>query len=303
MRQDLHNTCSKAPADDPARGGILALENLSCGYLSTTVLRNISFSAFPGETVTILGTNGCGKTTLLKTIATSLAPVSGRVLLEGVDMAAISRQQRALKVAVVMQAVETPPMTVEEYVMLGRLPHFKPFQFFENRTDRRVVHKFLELTGTLKLRKMLLSQISGGEKQLVSIARALVQQPSLLLLDEPTSHLDIFHQAEILKLVTQIRQELQIAVVMVLHDLNLACEYADRVVLINKETKGIYSTGSPVDVITPEAVNHVYNTEVVVTENPVSGKPCIFLVNRESLDHNGGPAPKGAGNQRIVPTS
>ncbi|HKK90462.1 MAG TPA: ABC transporter ATP-binding protein [Desulfobacteraceae bacterium] len=301
MRQNPQSTSGQGPAGDLPRGGVLELENLSCGYSSTTVLRNISFSAFPGETVTILGTNGCGKTTLLKTIATSLAPVSGRVLLEGADMGTIPRQQRALKVAVVMQAVEAPPMTVEEYVMLGRLPHFKPFQFFESSKDRRVVHNFLELTGTFKLRDMLFNRISGGEKQLVSIARALVQEPSLLLLDEPTSHLDIFHQAEILKLVTRIRQELKIAVVMVLHDLNLACEYADRVVLINGKTKGIYLTGNPVDVITPEAVNHVYSTEVVVRENPVSGKPCIFLVNREGLEHNSGHGTEGATNQDLLP--
>lgn len=267
---------------DRMNSALLDIQDLSCGYLSKTVLNHISFSACTGENVTILGTNGCGKTTLLKTIATSLAPLNGRILLQGTDIRKISRKLRALKVAVVMQGVETAYMTVEEYVTLGRLPHFKKFQFFENQTDRKLVHKFLELTGTLKLKNMQFSKISGGEKQLVSIARALVQQPSLLLLDEPTSHLDISHQAHILKLVTQIKQELKIAVVTVLHDLNLACEYADTIVLINGDKGGIYKIGRPADVITSRSVKDVYKTDTVVTENPVSGKPCVFLVNPKS---------------------
>ncbi len=260
---------------------LLSVKNLSCGYAGKAVLRNISFTASRGETITVLGPNGCGKTTLLKTIATSLAPLEGRILLGGRDIRGIERRERAGKVAVVMQNVENVHMTVEEYVLLGRTPHFKKFQFFESRTDNDLVDKFLHLTGTEMLKHMLFSRISGGEKQLVSIARALVQEPALLLLDEPTSHLDIFHQCRILDLVTRIKKDLRISVVMVLHDLNLACEYADRIVLLDSAEKGIYTTGEPAHAVTRQSVEAVYKADVCVAQNPVSHKPCIFIVNTE----------------------
>ncbi|THB72948.1 MAG: ABC transporter ATP-binding protein [Desulfobacteraceae bacterium] len=241
------------------------------------VLHHINFQAQKGEVVTIIGPNGSGKTTLLKTIPGLIHALEGYALLDQEDLSQMPAKLKAKRVAMVMQPMESIYMTVEEYVLLGRLPYFKTYQFIEDPSDIRAADKYLEYTGISHLKGESLSRISSGERQLATIAKALAQEPELLLMDEPTSHLDISHQAQILKLITDLKQQHDLTVVMVQHDLNLAGEYSDQVILLDKETQTLYKSGSPKEVITEAHIRAVYHTDVVVESNPHSGRPGVFL--------------------------
>jgi len=267
---------------DPANA-LLDLKNVSCGYGGKMILSDINLSVSAGEVVSIIGPNGSGKTTLLRTISNVLSPEAGDVYLHGRKVKTIPRKDMAQKVAVVAQTVDPAKMTVEEYVLLGRLPYFRKYQFLESKKDTLIAEKYMTLTDTFRLKDALMSEVSGGERQLASIARALVQEPTLLLLDEPTSHLDITHQAQILSLIHRLNRELELTVIMVVHDLNLASEYSGRLVLLGKDHGGIYSSGTPEQVLTPETIYEVYTASVQVEKNPVSGKPCIFLLTDEHV--------------------
>lgn len=280
---DLNEAADKNETQQAViRKEILQVKNLSCGYSADNLLlHGINFEVKSGEMVSILGTNGSGKTTLLKTISNSILPLGGDVLLKGKSIQNISLKSLATELSVVMQFQEAAHMTVQEFVLLGRLPYFQKFQFFETRKDLLLVEKFLNMTNTLKLKDMPFNQISGGEKQLVAIARALVQEPSLLLLDEPTSHLDIFHQAQILNLIHHMKKKLGLAVLIVIHDLNLACEYSDNIVLLDGEKGRVHACGKPKEVMTEAAIKTVYGTDVIIRHHPVSGRPFIFIEKQE----------------------
>ncbi len=262
---------------------ILEIDHLSCGYGAKTIIRDVSLKVVSGEVLSIIGPNGSGKTTLLKAITNIVKPEKGKILFQGRNVQSIPRNELARKVAVVGQTVEPAMMTVQDYILLGRLPYFKKYQFMETGKDRLLAQRYMALTDTDKLKDQLMSQISGGERQLASIARALVQEPTLLLLDEPTSHLDITHQAQILGLIHRLNQELGLTVLMVVHDLNLASEYSSRLVLLNKKDGRIYRTGIPEEVLTENAVRDIYDTPVIIRKNPLSGKPCIFLATQNTI--------------------
>jgi iron complex transport system ATP-binding protein len=255
----------------------LDIARLSCGYGSQMVLKEISFSVQKGDIVTIIGPNGCGKTTLLKTLPGLIPALGGRVNMQGQDMKKMPRALRARTIAMVMQTLESIHMTVEEYVLLGRLPHFSSWQFLENEADRDLARSFMTFTHIDHLKRSPLSCISSGERQLAGIAKALVQEPALLLMDEPTSHLDISHQAQILNRVKTMKDRHGLTVVMVQHDLNLASEYSDQVVLLDKNTSTVFKYGTPEAVITRDNIRAVYHTDVVVAPNPHSGRPGIFI--------------------------
>jgi iron complex transport system ATP-binding protein len=289
------------PIIKPILEPILKIDNLSFGYQKEFILRDISFSINRGEFISIIGPNGSGKTTLIKAVSKFITPQKGTVYLNGDNLQNMPGQELAKHIAVVMQSADPVNMSVEDYVLLGRLPFLKKFQFFETKKDIETASKYMALTDILKLKTAKMSEISGGERQLASIARALTQSPSLLILDEPTSHLDITHQVQILDLISSLKQELSLTVLMVLHDLNLAAEYSDRLILLNNQTikpdlnvtrnlkgrpkKGstIFKTGTPEEVITESSIQEVYNTRVIVEKNPVSRKPCIFLVKQETI--------------------
>ena len=256
----------------------LAIENLCFRYHKETILNNICFSADPGEFISIIGPNGSGKTTLIKIISKINKPEKGN------NIQTMSNRQLARHIAVVLQSVEPVSMSVEEYVLLGRLPFFKKYQFFETTKDITLAHKYMELTGILKLRDAPINKISGGERQLAAIARALTQEPELLILDEPTSHLDITHQIQILELISSLKKTLALTVLIVLHDLNLAAEYSDRLVLLNGKNGEIYQVGTCEQVLTENSIQEVYNTKVRIQKNPVSKRPCIFLVTQNALN-------------------
>lgn len=261
---------------------ILAAHNIYCGYEDKIVLEDISFNIEQGELVGIIGPNGSGKTTLLRALSRILKPGSGTVTLEGNDIWQMRYRDLARNVAVVSQRFQSGWMSVEEFVLMGRIPYFSRFQFIESRHDREIAQKYIELTGIAHLGKKQMEEISGGERQLAQIAKALTQEPKLLLLDEPTSHLDITHQVGMLDLIKRLNRDLGITVVMVLHDLNLAGEYCNKLILIND--KSIYRMGRPEEVLTYQAIEDVYKTVVVVDKNPISKKPFVLLVSEEDRE-------------------
>lgn len=258
---------------------MLEIKNLTCGYDAKFFLKDINLKIENRELVGIIGPNGSGKTTLLKGMTRVLKPKKGGIFLEGKNIAQMGFKELAKRIAVVSQSFETGFMSVEEFVLLGRIPHFERFQFLETKKDLEITRKCMMLTDTLRFKDRPISEISGGERQLALIARALAQEPKLLLLDEPTTHLDITHQVGILDLISRLNKELELTVIMVLHDLNLASEYCHRLVLINEGK--MHKIGVPSQVLNYQTIEEIYKTVVVVEKNPVSSKPYILVVSEE----------------------
>lgn len=258
---------------------MLEIKNLTCGYDGKFLLKDISFKVESKELIGIIGPNGSGKTTLLRAITRQLRPKKGNVIFKGEDIWQIDLKEFAKNIAVVSQNPSWNFMTVAEFVLLGRIPYFRKLQFLETKHDLEVAQKALVLTDTLKFKERRLDELSGGERQLVFISRALAQEPQLLLLDEPTTHLDITHQVAILDLIKRLNKEFNLTVIMVLHDLNLASEYCQRLILLNAGR--IYITGPPDEVLNFRIIEEVYRTVVVVEKNPISFKPYLLLVSEE----------------------
>jgi len=193
----------------------------------------------------------------------------------------MSLKEKAQNVAIVTQNIEVGSMTVEEYVLMGRIPYRSQFQFFETKEDISIANKYLELTGVTRLKDKYMNALSGGEQQLAGIARALTQEPELLLLDEPTSHLDITHQVQILNLIRRLSHDLGLTVLMIIHDLNLAGEYCDSLVMMQEGR--MRKMGTPTEVLNYADIEAVYDTVVVTRTNPISGKPVVFLVSEEVI--------------------
>ena len=264
---------------------MLEVKNLTCGYDSKFILQDINFKVEKKELLGIIGPNGSGKTTLLRAMTGVLKPKQGVVLYEGKDIGQMHYKELAKEIGVVSQSFETGFMSVEEFVLLGRIPYYKRFQFLEANEDLEIASRCMKLTDTLRLKDRLMQGLSGGEKQLVHIARALTQEPKLLLLDEPTTHLDISHQVRILDLIKRLNKELGFTVIMVLQDLNLASEYCQRLVLINKGQ--IYRIGLPEEILDYRIIEEVYETVVVVEKNPISSRPYILIVSEEERQKRG----------------
>ncbi|UCG35591.1 MAG: ABC transporter ATP-binding protein [Candidatus Omnitrophota bacterium] len=254
---------------------ILQIKGLQCGYKNFS-LTDINLNVNEGEIIGVIGPNGSGKTTLLKAIARLLKPKAGQVLFNDTDIWHLAQKELARKIAVVTQNTSVSAISVEDYVLLGRIPHYKKLQFFESCHDIEAAHKALGITDTYKVKDNPISEISAGELQLASIARALAQEPQLLLLDEPTSHLDIGHQIQVLNLVKELHRQMNLTVIMVLHDLNLASQYCQRLVLLSGGR--IHSEGSPSDILTPQLIHQVYKAKVVIEDNPLTHKPALFLL-------------------------
>ena len=255
---------------------MLELKHLTCGYDTKFVLEDIEFKVEDKEFVGIIGPNGSGKTTLLRAITRILKPRKGAVFFDRRNIWQMRFKELARQIAVIPQSFGGMDMSVEGFVLLGRIPHLARFQFLESKKDFDIAERCMNLTDTFKLKDQLISEISGGERQLCLIARALTQEPRLLLLDEPTAHLDIAHQVKILDLIKRLNKEFGLTVIMVLHDLNLASEYCDRIALFNNGT--IHKIGTPQEVLSYQNIEEVYKTVVVVKENPISHKPYVFLV-------------------------
>lgn len=261
---------------------MLSLRKVYCGYESgKMVLEDINLEVQRGEMTGIIGPNGSGKTTLLRAVSRVLKLEKGSIYLNGRDIWKMKPREVARKIAVVSQRVPEEPLTVEEFVLMGRIPHFRGFQFFETKHDIEVAERYMELTGVINLRKKILNEISGGERQLTLIARALTQEPELLLLDEPTTYLDIAHQVKVLNMLRRFSHTLKLTILIVLHDLNMASEYCDKLVLLWNGR--LYKQGTPEEVLNYETIEEVYGTVVVVHKNPISKKPFVFPVPEHEI--------------------
>lgn len=241
------------------------------------VLFDVALAAFPGEVLAIIGPNGSGKTTLLKILYGALRPDVGEVLLDGGQkLAALNRRQIARAIATVGQEPAVNfPITVFEFVMQGRYPHLSGLGF-EGERDVMIVSEALRQAHLMPLARRRVAEISGGERQRMLLARALAQQPKILLLDEPTTNLDIRFQVELFTLIRRLTRDLAMATVMVTHDINLVCEFADRVALFHQGR--VFSYGMPQEVLTEENIRSVFGVPVLVDTNPATGKPRISLV-------------------------
>ena len=249
---------------------MMEIKSISYGYKGgPDVLKDVSFAVEPGQFLAILGNNGVGKSTLLKCFNHILKPDAGQVLLDGEDLLSMSAREVAKRVAFVSQSVPDTKMTVHDVVMLGRRPYMK-WGFTEG--DHSIVHDAMHRLDVEDMRGRFLNQLSGGEKQKVMLARALAQQPQVLLLDEPTSALDIQNQYHVLKLVRDICHKDAITAVVVIHDLNLALRFCDRFLLLKDGQVFRYGDRSVLD---SEALRQVYGVAAKVVE--VEGRHMVLV--------------------------
>ncbi len=264
-------------------------DGIGFSYGKRTVLREISLEAEVGEVVGLVGPNGVGKTTFLKVVSGTLTPDIGRVYIQGMALPDLSPRDRARLVATVQQNPAVPPgFTALEVVLMGRNPYLGLLQW-EGPKDVEVCRRVMELTGTWELANRRVVSLSGGEMQRVFIARALAQETPLLVLDEPTAHLDISYQAGILDMMETIRRETSIAVLLAMHDLTLAAQYCSRIAALHEGS--IYAIGAPAEVLTAEIVSTVFAAPVSIIEHPVHKTPVVLPVGRLS---NGGTKTDGS---------
>jgi iron complex transport system ATP-binding protein len=264
-----------------SRGPRLRGQTLDLAYDERTIVRDLSVDIPDGKITTIVGANACGKSTLLRALARLLRPRAGQVLLDGQEIHSIKTKEVARRLGLLPQAPIAPDgITVGDLVARGRSPHQRLLQQWSH-TDEDVVITALTATGTLDLSDRPVDELSGGQRQRVWIAMALAQETPLLLLDEPTTFLDIAHQVEVLDLVAALNAERGTTVVMVLHDLNQACRYADHVIAMRDGE--IEAAGPPAEVITAELVERVFGLPCVVCPDPVAGTPMVVPAQRRPV--------------------
>ncbi|NLK01046.1 MAG: ABC transporter ATP-binding protein [Clostridia bacterium] len=261
---------------------MMYVKNLYYSYNSQFSLRDINFHIEEGSFSCILGPNGSGKTTLLKILSGIKEPIRGDIFFQGKPLFSFGRREIAKNVAVVPQGAEINfDFTVHEMVLMGRTPHVDVWRG-EGSRDYGIVEEAMGATGTLGLAHRRMSQLSGGEKQRVVIARALAQEPKLLLLDEPTTHLDMNHQLEIFDILKRLNQDRKLTVVVILHDLNLAGLYCEKFFMLNQG--GLAAAGSPEDLLDADLIHSIYGVNVEIIRHPHSGNPYILPL---ALGRNG----------------
>ncbi|MDD5408706.1 MAG: ABC transporter ATP-binding protein [Candidatus Omnitrophica bacterium] len=258
---------------------LLSINNVSGGYYKEDVIKGVSLDVKEGDFLVIIGPNGSGKTTLLR-LATRVIPLrKGEILYKDKNISAMDLKEFCRRTAFVSQDISIGfSFTVMELVLMGRIPHLKRLQF-EGKRDMEIAREKLFLTDTLSLKDKRIDELSAGERQRVIIARALAQEPELLFLDEPTSHLDIGHQVQTLDLLKKLNRKNGLTIVMILHDLNLASAYSNRIALLDKGA--IFKEGKPEEVLTYQNIEAVYKTIVLVNNNSITGKPNVVLVPGE----------------------
>jgi len=254
----------------------LEIKNVNFSYFNGKVLDNISLKVNAGERIGLLGPNGSGKSTLLKLASGILKPKNGDIILGELNLKRLNRKMIARHIAVVPQQVNIPfAFSVEEVVALGRTPFLNPLTE-ESAADKKIMDEAMAMAGVVNTRNRKFDELSGGERQKVVIAMALAQQPELLLLDEPTVHLDINHQVQVLETVRNLNINNGITIIAAMHDLNLAAAYFNRLILLNQGK--IVSDGEPAAVLTSDNIDRVYGTRVRIEVNPLTRVPRVDIM-------------------------
>ncbi len=257
---------------------IFEIKDVTFGYRQDLILKKLTFQVSEGEFVSITGPNGTGKSTLLRLMSGFLKPSEGSVMFMGKKFDTFNQSSLAQHLAFVLQdSFINFPYTVREIVSMGRFPFLGTFQN-ESKDDKNIINIAMEKTGVLNMSERPVTELSGGERQRVMIAKALAQKPDVLILDEPTSSLDINYQIDILDVIKLLNRDENLTVIMVAHDLNLACQYSDRLLLLSKGS--IYASGPPSDVITEENIYNVFSLYVNIDKEPSRGFPRISLLSK-----------------------
>lgn len=251
----------------------LSLQQLSGGYDQQTIVENIDLTIEPGEWLTLLGANGSGKSTLLKLCSRILSPQAGQVILDGKAIHQQPAKAVARRLAMLPQQQQAPSgLTVEQLVMMGRSPHQAWWQWELDTAGLVQVDRAIAWTELEDYRDRLVSELSGGERQRAFLALALAQNPTVLLLDEPTTFLDIHYQLQLLELLKQLNRDQGLTIVAVLHEVNLAARYSDRLAFLKQGQ--LYDVGPPEAVLTPKHLRDVFEVEVALIDTPVGRQVC-----------------------------
>ncbi|MFW6271603.1 MAG: ABC transporter ATP-binding protein [Desulfosalsimonas sp.] len=251
-------------------------QDISAGYGREPVLRKLSFSVKTGQCFIVIGPNGSGKTTLMKILAGLHRADKGGIFIHGRSLGSYGRKELARRMAFVPQQVPMDfPFRVKEVVLFGRSPHLGTFGL-ESGRDTELAARAMEFTEVKHLADRRIDQLSGGERQRVFIARAVCQEPEIMLLDEPTAALDIAHQLRVMDLMEKLKSEKQITIVMVSHDVNLAAMYADTLLLIKQGR--VIQTGAPDSVLTYKTLEEAYGCQLLVDESPLGSVPRVTPV-------------------------
>ncbi len=255
------------------------------GYRHVPVFKDISFAIEPGTLCGVIGPNGCGKTTLIRAATGLLPRLSGHVSLFGKDASSLKAAERARRVGVVPQELTTPmAFTVEALVAMGRT-HALGHRHALSSADRHIIEQAMVYTDVMDMRHRPFPELSGGEKQRTVIAMVLAQQPRMILMDEATSHLDINHALEVMQIVERLNREEGVTILTVSHDLNIAAEFCERLLLLDRGQ--LVADGTPAEVLTEERLRQVYHCDVRVQPNPVSGSVMVTPSPRLALGHSG----------------
>ncbi|WP_170008789.1 ABC transporter ATP-binding protein [Bacillus fonticola] len=264
--------------------GIITTEELRIGYGDQTIVDNLSVSIPRGKITSIIGANGCGKSTLLKSMARILSPKSGTVFLDGKAVQKQSTRAIAKKMAVLPQSPEAPEgLTVRELVSYGRFPHQRGFGKLNDK-DRDMIDWALSVTGMSEFADRPVDAMSGGQRQRVWIAMALAQETEVLILDEPTTYLDLCHQLEVLKLLEQLNGVEGRTILMVIHDINQAARFSDHIVALKQGA--IVKEGTPEQVVTKDVLREVFDIHAEIVYEPKTGKPVCLTY--DLLEASGG---------------
>ncbi|MEH0741216.1 Fe(3+) dicitrate ABC transporter ATP-binding protein FecE [Vibrio cholerae] len=252
---------------------MITVHNLSVGYGDTTIINNLNLSIPKGRITALIGPNGCGKSTLLKALARIHKPMHGEVLLDGTALSSFGEKSLAQRLSLLPQTLQSPEgISVQRLVEYGRSPYLSHWGRL-NAHDKVLVQRAMEQTGISDLAPLSLSSLSGGQRQRVWIAMILAQDTDVVMLDEPTTYLDLSHQIELMKLMREMNNQGK-TVVVVLHDLNQACRYCDHLVVMHRGE--VVSQGSPKDIFTPELLKNVFSLNAHVVPDPIAHTPmCV----------------------------